>query len=29
MAQNSVKYNLYKGDVVIVVTCKPLKEDNP
>jgi hypothetical protein len=27
MAQNSVKYNIYKGDVVILVTCKPLKED--
>lgn len=28
MAQNSVKYNVYLGDVVILVTCKPSKEDS-
>jgi hypothetical protein len=27
MVQNSVKYNLYQGDVLVVVTCKPMKRN--
>jgi len=26
LIQNAVKYNLYKGDIVLLLTCRPVKQ---